>query len=741
MKHILFLIGIVFASFTISAQSWQWAQRMGNTRSDKITSIKTDSLGFVYIAGYFSNTTTLGTNNLVLNYTANTNSKEAFIAKLDSLGYCYWARSGGEYFDDRVLGMDVDAAGNSIITGTFWQTGTGFDMGTVNVTGGAFGGGDQCFIVKHDPSGNPIYGRFVCSNSGDDQGLDVAITKSGSYYVVGFMTGTTLYVNGNTVTATNTNTGSHRHSYWVAKFLSDGTPVWAKTFGNLPWDPDAFKYVERDIAVAVDDKDGVYITGGFDGTHNFGIQSFTTNGGHDIFVMKYDTLGNFVWATQGGSNKDDWSNGICTDKIGNVYITGEHRDSLIMDTVLVKNYNKRDAFVFKIDATSGKPLWGKRAGSNLGGERGNDIVADSLCNIYVCGDINEGAKFGDDIIAPSGKMEQAFVAKLTPDGKWRWLATGGGADSNDRANAIARGRGAQIYTAGYFRAPSTYGGSSLASAGSSDGFFARLHDSSLNKGYGFKLKNPDDTILCKNDTIRLDIEDHAYFTFSPTIGAYYDAVAKQMVFTHVGTTTTYTLSGISKERCPDYDTITFTIISAPEPVAEFTVNPTSAPIVAPLFTLNNASTGATSFEWYYDGNLFSTSTNASYKFDSAGVYCFTLKATNDYGCVDTVTHCGEIYNMERVFFPNAFSPNNDGKNDEFGPLLINISQLDIKDFYFAVYNRYGELVFESDKPDVRWKGLLRSSKMADMGVYYYICKFTTPKNERIDKRGDVSLIR
>ncbi|MFZ4753667.1 MAG: hypothetical protein ACOYLG_10020 [Chitinophagaceae bacterium] len=140
-SSLLFVSLFVICPHFMQAQNWVWAQRMGNTKSDKIISIKTDSLGYVFISGYFSNTTTIGTNAVPLNYTANTNSKEAFIAKLDSTGFCYWAKSGGEYFDDRVLGMDVDALGNSIITGTFWQTGTGFDMGTVNVTGAAFGRG------------------------------------------------------------------------------------------------------------------------------------------------------------------------------------------------------------------------------------------------------------------------------------------------------------------------------------------------------------------------------------------------------------------------------------------------------------------------------------------------------------------------------------------------------------------------------------------------------------------------
>lgn len=743
MKLIVLIFSISFLgfSFNSNAQDWVWAQRLGNSKSDKIISIKTDSSGYIYISGYFSNTTTIGTNAIQLTYTANASSKEAFIAKLDSTGFCYWARSGGEYFDDRVLGMDVDAAGNSVITGTFWQTSTGFNMGSVNVTGTGFGGGDQCFVVKHDANGNPLWGTFVASNTGDDQGLDLATDKSGNSYIVGFMTGNTLYCGGNAVTATNTNSGGKKHSYWLAKINSAGVFQWARCFGNLPYDTAANKYIERDIAVAVDDSGGVFVTGGYDHTWPFGNTSLTSTGGYDIFVLKYDSSGNFAWVTGGGSRKDDWSNGICTDKKGSVYIVGEHRDSLIIDNVIVKNYNKRDAFIVKLDANTGNAIWGKRAGTNLGGERGNDVVADTSCNIYIAGDIFEGAKFGDNIILPAGDSTQAFVAKISPEGKWQWATVGGAADDNDRGNTIAMGTGSQIYTAGFFRSSANYGSTTLASVGSSDGFFARLKDLTKDQGTGFEFEAPSDTILCKGDTIKLDLPDYAYLEFSPQNGVYLSNGGKKLIFTY-DQTTTYTISGFDNGTCPAYDTISFTMVSAPIPIAAFEITPSQVPISNPTLTMNNKSYGATSFEWYYDGNLISTNTNNSSLFDSSGVYCFTLKATNPEGCVDTVSHCGEIYDLEKVFFPNAFTPNADGKNDAFGPVFINVNFDNMKDYVFKVFDRWGNIVFESDNPAFRWNGLDQNNKRPSaMGVYYYFCKFTTPRGEIYDKRGDVTLIR
>lgn len=828
MKKTLLFFNCFLWSILLAGQSYQWAQRLGNAKSDKVTSVKTDGMGNVYIAGYFSTSITLGTNNLTLNYVANTQSKEAFIAKLDSTGVCLWARAGGAYYDDRVLGMDVDSAGYAVITGTFWE-GAGINFPPINVTGTVYGQHDQCFIVRYDPNGTPLWGTFVCGdkvtpsggNYRDDQGLDVAIDKQGNIYTVGFMTTVTLYCGGNVVTATNPNLGQHKHCYWLTKMNANGVFEWARTFGNLPWDPTAGKYIERDIALAVDNAGGVYVAGGFDSTRTFGNTTLSSSGGYDGFVLKYDTSGNFAWVTQAASSKSVWCNGICSDKNGFIYVTGEHRDSLIMDTVLVKNYDKRDAFVFKIDAQTGKPVWGKRAGSNLGSERGNDVWADSQCNIYVTGDINEGAKFGDNITTPvNGLGVQTFLARMTPEGKWSWVTTGGGSGDEDRSNALAKGKGNQVYIGGYFRNSALHGGNQLNSAGSSDGFLARIHDSLLNRGAPFKLNAPTKTVLCFGDTAHLKVPQHSYFLIQPTSGVLFNADTSQLVFNPT-TTTTYTLTGIGEGSCPESDTIVFTlsvgqqgfslspltdtvlcagesislpipphdyfevqpsggtalnvgstlltfsptattaytisgyslgvcpqfdtlqvtIVVASQPNADFRVTPKVALKQNPTFYLVNQSTGAAFFKWYRaNGQLFSVFENPSVSETEAGHYCYTLLVESPAGCVDSTSDCGDIVSDERVFFPNAFTPNGDGINDEFKPLLLNIELAGIMNFQFTVANRFGQVVYSSENPEFGWDGRIRGSA-ADVGVYFYHCRFSTPDGQAYALKGDVTLLR
>jgi gliding motility-associated-like protein len=746
-KYILFVL-IAFTVSKLKAQSWNWALKLGDIKSDKATTIKTDDSGYIYVAGYFSNQLQIGTNLLQLNYVNNATSKEIYIAKFDSLGYCYWAKSGGAYYDDRILGMDVDSAGNSVITGTFWE-GSGIDLDGTIVTGSAFGSNDQCFIYKLDRLGNVMWGTFVCGdnttpsggNYKDDQGFDVATDKFGNSYVVGFMTTETLYCGGNIVTATNPNNTTHKHCYWLTKINANGVFQWAKTFGHLPWDISAYKYIERDLAVCVDEKDGVYITGGYDSTRSFGNTTLTTKGGYDIFVLKYDSNGNYKWASSGGSRKDDWSNGICSDKNGFIYITGEFRDSLILDTLILKNYNGRDAFVIKMDANTGKSVWGKHAGTINGGERGNDIVADKNCNIYICGDIDGGAKFGDNIITPTGKSIESFVARISSDGKWNWVTTGGGTDSNDRANAITKGKNGQIYTCGSFRSPADFGITNLVSTGKSDGFIARLYDSMLNKLNPFVLNTPLDSIVCKGDSIVFFITENGYVDYNPKLNVDWNASTNKMILYPV-VTTTYTIMALGKGQCPSMDTIVFTINIAPNPIADFDINPQQVLLANSIFTLTNKSINGDTYNWRNNNSIFATTTNTQFIADNGvGTYCFTLTVTSIDKCIDTITKCGDVILLQEVYVPNVFSPNNDSKNEIFNINVTNVNKADILQFNMIIADRFGTEIFKSNNINNGWNGKYNNGDNADIGTYIYYVNLTIPNGKKISKKGDLVLVR
>jgi gliding motility-associated-like protein len=88
-----------------------------------------------------------------------------------------------------------------------------------------------------------------------------------------------------------------------------------------------------------------------------------------------------------------------------------------------------------------------------------------------------------------------------------------------------------------------------------------------------------------------------------------------------------------------------------------------------------------------------------------------------------------------LFIPNTFSPNNDGKNDKLMVRGNYIAQM-----YFAVYNRWGEKVFETNDKNIGWDGYFQSN-MADPGVFGWYLKATCRDGETKEMKGNVTLIR
>jgi gliding motility-associated-like protein len=90
-------------------------------------------------------------------------------------------------------------------------------------------------------------------------------------------------------------------------------------------------------------------------------------------------------------------------------------------------------------------------------------------------------------------------------------------------------------------------------------------------------------------------------------------------------------------------------------------------------------------------------------------------------------------------FPTAFTPNHDGKDDYFGPLFV--SGCIISNYAFSIYNRWGQLVFNSENPNAKWDGTSWYTN-TDVGTYMYYLKYTSgPNNILHTAKGDVTLIR
>jgi gliding motility-associated-like protein len=125
--------------------------------------------------------------------------------------------------------------------------------------------------------------------------------------------------------------------------------------------------------------------------------------------------------------------------------------------------------------------------------------------------------------------------------------------------------------------------------------------------------------------------------------------------------------------------------------------------------------------------------SANYSVINEGTY--SVEVTDDLGCIlkDTIKIIGDC---GFIFFPNAFTPNDDLQNDFFGPHGI-LSTL--KDYTLIVYNRLGQLVFKSTDPFRKWDGKMQKQKVPP-GTYVWIARYSHKEVRNIEQKGTVTVL-
>jgi hypothetical protein len=154
-------------------------------------------------------------------------------------------------------------------------------------------------------------------------------------------------------------------------------------------------------SIATDQQGNSFITGGYQGTATFGNQTLNSHGDYDIFIAKYNAQGQFEWVKSAGGTGSDFANGITLDKDGNIYITGHIRATASFDGItLIYNGISNNIFVAKY-SSNGNCIWAKRIASSGAGE-GWSIATDRAENLYVAGFYAGSLSFANLIYGASG---------------------------------------------------------------------------------------------------------------------------------------------------------------------------------------------------------------------------------------------------------------------------------------------------------------------------------------------------
>jgi gliding motility-associated-like protein len=156
---------------------------------------------------------------------------------------------------------------------------------------------------------------------------------------------------------------------------------------------------------------------------------------------------------------------------------------------------------------------------------------------------------------------------------------------------------------------------------------------------------------------------------------------------------------------------------------------------APLaITVDNLSVNAVQSIWSFEPNSIKYLFEPTHTFESPNTYLVTLTVIDQYGCsdkyVDTI-----IVNDIYYYIPNAFTPNNDDKNEVF-----TISSNDVNVFDATIYNRWGQAIYSWNQNNIGWSGLDSNNKECKEDVYYYVFNLVL-SNDTKTIYGKVNLIR
>ncbi|MEO5571056.1 MAG: SBBP repeat-containing protein, partial [Bacteroidia bacterium] len=372
-----------------------------------------------------------------------------------------WLWHNGGAGNDEALDNAIDQNGNIFTTGYFSLTA---QFNTISLS--SIGSGD-IFISKQDSNG--LYQWAVqAGSSGSDRANSIATDNSGNVFIAGFFTGSASF---GAITLTSSN---NSQDVFVAKLDAAGNFIWANKFGGSD--------IDLALAINADLNGNVVVTGQFRGTSQFGSNTFTsindpnTNApSYDIFILKLDANGNFIWSKHGSAKYDDRGLGVSSDNSGNIYLTGQFSDTIQFTNTYTNNaFNA--GFLLKLDA-SGNEVWMRTMFANL-------VTAYSVkCSgneIYVTGDFQGLLAIKGTTITTVSTIYpyNIFVLKFDDAGNLLW-AEHNGSNSQVSALDISVDQAGDAYIQGLFSCTFSeysafYGSGIFNSIGDRDVFISKF---------------------------------------------------------------------------------------------------------------------------------------------------------------------------------------------------------------------------------------------------------------------------
>lgn len=403
------LSNAMFVAKYNSSGNLLWARNPITPSAYKTTSgvsVATDANGNVFVAGDM-NTDSI---NFDGSWIAFDNASYSYIAKYDSNGNFVWLRKAfGAY---GTAGVSVDGNGDVLLTA---KNALSFD-GTLLTNNGT----GKHFVVKYSNSGSFMWANFATFSAASSYGFNAEWDSKTVYTDAGnnvYMAGwsgldTTFFNDDKTIYVANN--ASLRNAFLV-KYNSNGVALWAKG-ADKTITPNSVSNITPEGIYTSDNF--VYLTGWWNGDSlRFDNNQITATNNQNMFVAKFDMLGNNIWLKSLGSEGNDYSHGLALDSAENVYLAGTtegydlHYNNNPIGTTIGGNH----ASVFKINPNGNFVDYIQSNNTLLGTSFGNAIAIDNSDNIFITGGFMSSVAFGNDTLTSNHIWQDVFICKLFND--------------------------------------------------------------------------------------------------------------------------------------------------------------------------------------------------------------------------------------------------------------------------------------------------------------------------------------
>ncbi len=321
----------------------------------------------------------------------------------------------------------------------------------------------------------------------NENAYDVAIDNYGNVYTVGVFRNTVDFDPDPGSTDYHTSNGGM--DVFLARFNELSGFVWARTWGGSGYD--------RGYSMALDSDGNILVTGVFKNSVDFDPGPGGTEkdihdsiGSYDVFVSKFDTSGNFIWAKTFGGIAEEKGFGVDTDQFGNVYLTGSFTGEADLDPGDDEDNHTSlgwsDIYLTTLDS-NGDYTWGRSWGGNVYDatyDHGYAVAVGDFGDIYVTGNVaGEEVDMDPDIehevkVTPVGGCD-VFISKFDLTGNFEWTGIWGEFE-NDSGFGLATDGDGNVYIVGRFEGmvdfdPSAGAEVYIGSVGGFDAFVSKFN--------------------------------------------------------------------------------------------------------------------------------------------------------------------------------------------------------------------------------------------------------------------------